>query len=153
MKKIFEAYDKHEIQNLLTTAPENGKNNELQKAVDLAAIFTPTDYGLIKVEELKASFVGSSLNINFKIENPKLNTVLSGCSDLAIVGTDGAIFPLKTKQSDLDFQIQRHKFVRTSVKLPKGVTKDNAFGLKISINRSDGKVIFSETYPLYHILI
>lgn len=151
MEKILEAYDKNELQALLSAAPEEGVD-ESQKAVDLAAIFTPINHGLIKVDEIKATLEGKALTVNFKIENPKPDTVLSGIADLAVIATDGSIFPLDTKTSDLSFQIQRRKFARTSVKLPESVNKDNAFGLRISIKRSDGKVIFSETYPLYHIL-
>lgn len=151
MEKILEAYDKNELQALLSATPDEGEDSS-QKAVDLAAIFTPINPGLIQVEEIKATLEGNSLTVNFKIENPKPDSVLSGVADLAMIATDGSIFPLDTKASDLAFQIQRRKFARTSVELPEGVNKDNAFGLRISIKRSDGKVIFSETYPLYHIL-
>lgn len=151
MEKILEAYDKSELQSLLAATPEDGVDSS-QKAIDLAAIFTPINHGLVIVEEIKASLENHTLTLNFKVENPKPDTVLSGVTDLAIIATDGSIYPLETKKADLTFQIQRRKFARTSVNLPEGVNKDNAFGLRISIKRSDGKVIFSETFPLYHIL-
>lgn len=151
MEKILEAYDKSELQSLLTTTPEDGEDSS-QKAVDLAAIFTPINHGLVLVEEIKATLHGSQLTLNFKLENPNPDTMLSGTTDLAIIATDGSIYPLDTSNSDLTFQIQRRKFARTTIALPEGVNKENAFGLRISIKSADGKVIFSETYPLYHIL-
>ncbi|MBU1249332.1 MAG: hypothetical protein KKB70_11575 [Proteobacteria bacterium] len=151
MEKILEAYDKSELQSLLASAPTDSQEQELQ-ALDLAAIFTPMDHGLVSVDEVKASFKDSSLIVHFKLENPKVDTLLVGSADLALITTDGVMHELKAPEADLSFQIQRRKFARTTVSLPPGVNKETVFGLRISIKSSDGTVIFSETYPLYHIL-
>lgn len=151
MEKILEAYDKSELQALLSSSPEQEAAPE-EEGVDLTAIFTPVDEGLVVVDELKATLKDDVLTVNFKVENPKEDNVLSGVAELSLVTTSGEIHPLDAPPADLSFQIQRRKFARTSVRLPKGVSTDDAFGLRVTIKRSDGKVIFGETYPLYHIL-
>ncbi len=150
MEKILEAYDKKELQTLLTQTPGD-ITNPPQTAVDLAAIFTPVDDGLVVVDEIKATFSGSKLTVNFKLENPKSATTIAGRVALSLVATDGIVHPLEGKASDLSFQIQKRKFVRATVGLPENLSRSKAFGLRISITNSDGKVIFGETYPFYNI--
>jgi hypothetical protein len=154
MEKILEAYDKSELQSLLSANPgeQVPPTDAEEDGVDLTAIFTPVDEGLVVLDELKATLNGDVLTVNFKVENPKEDSTLSGVAELSLVTSSGEIHPLDAPPADLSFQIQRRKFARTSVKLPEGVKPDDAFGLRVTIKRSDGKVIFGETYPLYHIL-
>lgn len=149
MVKLFESND---VSTLALLAETMDSTDSSRGTINLTTIFTPINTGIVEVDEVKASLQGTKLTVNFKVENPKPDTVLTGKAKLALVTSAGIIHVLEASTADLAFQIQRRKFARTTVDLPKGVTKENAFGLRISIQRSDGTVIFSETYPLYRIL-
>ncbi len=151
MEKILEAYDKKELQTLLAQTPEDIANQS-QTTVDLSAIFKPVDDGLVVVDEIKATFKNSQLTVNFTVGNPKPATTITGRASLTLIATNGTIHPLKAKTSDLSFQIQRRKFVRATMGLPENLSQSKAFGLRISITNSEGKVIFGKTYPLYNII-
>lgn len=150
MEKILQAYDKSELQSLLAGPKEGIQDNE--EALNLNDVFTSVDEGLVLVDEIKASLTSTTFSLSFKLENRKTDLLLSGVTELYLISNDGHETPLEGNRNDLTFQIQRRKFVRTTVSLPDGIEKNDLFAVRIVIKRSDGTVIFSETYPLQSIL-
>lgn len=154
MEKILESYDPNELQSLLTAATSEVEKLEDPKAdVDLNKVFTRTDTRLVGVENMQAKIAGSKINVSFELNNlqPSKETV-TGQAKFLLIKKDGSALEVSTNKSDLAFQIQRFKRIRTSFVLPDGMKTKDIFGLRLEIRGKDGSVIYAETYPFYHIL-
>lgn len=150
MEKILEAYDKSELQSLLAGPKEGVQEGAVP--VDLNKVFTSVDEGVVIVDEVKSALTSTTFSLSFKLENRKTDTLLSGDTEIHLITSDGRKTPLEGNPRDLAFQIRQRKFVRTTVPLPDGMEKNDLFAVSIAIKRSDGMVIFSDTYPLHTIL-
>ena len=50
--------------------------------------------------------------------------------------------------ADLTYQITRFKRISASARVPEGLTRREALGLRVEIKNSDGEMILGETYAL-----
>ncbi|WP_022663435.1 hypothetical protein [Paucidesulfovibrio longus] len=160
MEKILESYDTKELQSLLS--PEKAETPEAEAkptapsepakpAVDLSSIFAKTDTGAVRLEDVRLEIEQKQVLVSFNLLNNLGNTQLSGDTRLALVANNGEVIELPAKNADLSFQIQRRKPIRARVPLPDGLDRANVFGLRLTVTREDGKVVFSETYPQYRV--
>jgi hypothetical protein len=153
MEKTLESYDSRELQSLLSTGHTDSETNAdepeipAEPTVDLSSVFANVDTGAVRLENVRLDVEGRRVQISFNLLNNLNNTQLSGDTHLALVSNDGRIVELEAKGADLSFQIHRRKPMRARVALPESLEPDNVFGLRLTVTREDGKVIFSETYP------
>ncbi|MGE4292922.1 MAG: hypothetical protein AB7E32_12020 [Desulfovibrio sp.] len=159
MEKILESYDSHDVQRLMDQeqpgtppaakdAASTPPSEPVNPAVNLSTLFARIDTGAVRFEDMRLSLESKTLSVSFNLINNLDNTQLSGDNKLALVTNDGRIVELPAKNADLSFQIQRRKPISARVPLPEGLNRDNVFGLRLTVTREDGKVVFSETYPL-----
>ncbi len=116
--------------------------------VNLKNLFEKANAGLVTVDSFQAKLSGSDVTVSFELTNVQSTNTLSGAADLTLIRNDGQVSDVEANKADLSFQIQRFKHIRTSFTLPKGVDRRDVFGLRLEIKGSDGKTIFSDTYPL-----
>lgn len=153
MEKILESYDPAELQSLLSAASTEAEAPpQPVEEVDLNEIFVRVDTRQVGVENFQARLNKSKLSISFELNNLQASKSMGGQAHLAFVTKDGKELPTKAKVSDLSFQIQRFKRMQTSFSLPDGKERKDLFGLRLEIKDNDGKSVFAETYPFYHIL-
>ena len=153
MEKILESYDPAELQSLLTAATTEVEREQEETAVDLSKIFVQTDDRTVGVENLQVKVANRKYNVSFELNNlQESKEAVVGQGSLSLLRTDGTPVVIKYKGSDLAFQIQRFKRMRTSFVLPDGLKQEELFGLRLEIKGRNGDVIFAETYPLYNIL-
>ncbi|MEF2143812.1 MAG: hypothetical protein V3573_00070 [Desulfovibrionaceae bacterium] len=146
MEKILESYDSREVESMLTTEPAQPEPVKSEPTIDLNSIFSKVDTGAVRLEDLKLEIGPERVEVMFNLLNNLNNTQLAGAISLALVTNDGRTLDLEADDADLSFQIQRRKPVRAQVALPEGVAKENVFGLRLTVKRADGKVVYSETY-------
>ncbi len=116
--------------------------------VNLKGLFEKTNTAQVTVENFQARISGSDVTVSFELTNVQSVNTLSGAADVTLIRNDGQIVEVAANRADLSFQIQRFKHIRTSFGLPKGLERRDVFGLRLEIKGSDGKTIFSDTYPL-----
>lgn len=153
MEKILQSYDPGELQSLLSSATnEVEQEQEPEETVDLNRIFVRTDTQQVGVENLQAKIAGRKVSVSFELNNLQAAKAVNGQGDLAFVTKDGSELKVKVKKSDLAFQIQRFKRIKTTLLIPEGMGRKDLFGLRLEIKGNGGEVIFAETYPFYHIV-
>ncbi|MGE4553519.1 MAG: hypothetical protein AB7D57_10430 [Desulfovibrionaceae bacterium] len=157
MEKILEAYDKKDLQSLLDQAPKPNEPGAPAPAaapapapacpdpVNLRAVLAEVHHGVVGVLDLKAEFENNRCTLSFRVENPN-EGVLSGRVLVALVTNDGRAVTIRPRE-DLDFQIQKRKYERTTFALPTGLAQNDIYGIRLTIESSDATV-FQQTYPL-----
>lgn len=116
--------------------------------VSLKTLFERANTGLVTVDSFQARVSGNDMTVNFELTNVQSASTLSGAAELTLIRNDGQVLDVEANKADLSFQIQSFKHFRTSFNLPKGLDRRDVFGLRLEIKGSDGKTIFSDTYPL-----
>ncbi len=146
MEKILEAYDKRDLQSLLSASEEPTSGEEPAEPVNLAEVFETVDQGPISAEDLKTVVGDNRVVTTFRLENPS-DTLASGVTHLAVITNDGQVVQVAPREN-LSYQIQKRKFERATFDLPEGVNQDTLFAIRIEVKDSDGTTIFKKTYPL-----
>lgn len=153
MEKILQSYDPAELQSLLSSATkEVEEEQEPKEEIDLNEVFVRVDTRQVGVENLQAKISGRKVSVSFELNNLQASKGVNGQGDIALVAKDGTRLEVRVKKSDLAFQIQRFKRVKTTILMPEGMKRDDLFGLRLEIKGNGGDVIFAETYPFYHIV-
>lgn len=157
VENILESNDPEELQSLFGTAighdPEAppARQTPPPPPVNLKRIFKRVDLQQVGVDNLQAKSLGRRIRVTFNLNNLTEDTI-SGRAGMLLVDNTGKDLKLRLNRNDLVYQIQRFKQVSTRFAIPKGTSGKDVFGLRLIIKNSDGKVIFSETYPLANIL-
>lgn len=114
----------------------------------LSRAFAKVNAGTIAVENFKAQVAGASLTTTFDLNNRAQGSASGGIT-LLLLRSDGSLTELDTANaSDLTYQIQRFKRISATTRVPEGLTRREALGLRVEIKNSDGEVILGETYAL-----
>ncbi|GAB6126647.1 hypothetical protein [Humidesulfovibrio idahonensis] len=110
--------------------------------------FHKVNAGTITVENFKAQVQGASLTATFDLNNRAQGSASGGIT-LLLLRNDGSLTELDAATaSDLTYQITRFKRISASARVPEGLTRREALGLRVEIKNSDGEVILGETYSL-----
>ena len=109
--------------------------------------FAKINTGAITVENFRGQVTSQALNVSFDLNN-RAAAALSGDIRLLLLRNDGSLVELEAPAQDLTFQIQRFKRISTSARIPDGLVRREALGLRIEIKTSDGDLILGETYAL-----
>ncbi|MES9994637.1 hypothetical protein [Desulfovibrio aminophilus] len=116
--------------------------------VNLRDLFGKVNTAQVTVENFQTRVSGNEATVSFELTNVQSVNTLSGLAELSLIRNDGQMLGVEANRADLSFQIQRFKHIRTAFSLPKGVDRRDVFGLRLEIKGSDGKTIFSDTFPL-----
>lgn len=113
-----------------------------------ARAFSRVDSGAMTVDNLRAQIAGGALSVSFDLNN-KAAGAAAGDIRLLVLKNDGSLSEVEpSSAADLTYQIQRFKRISASARLPEGLTRREALGLRVEIKNSDGEVILGETYAL-----
>ncbi|KHK03008.1 hypothetical protein [Desulfovibrio sp. TomC] len=126
-----------------TSPAESGKERP-----DLSKVLARVDANQAGVDNLKFKFDNRRLNLGFDLSNVTPQTGLAGKVEVALVGNDGTVWPLRADKDELSFQIQRFKQIATSLSLPAKAEPRDMYGLRLIIVDSAGKPVFAQVYPL-----
>lgn len=152
MQKTFEAYEQKDSRDLLASLQTERSTTDSSMPVDLKEVFNHVDLERIGVENMQARFVGKRLQLQFEINNLVGDDALSGMIRSSLVTRQGKVIEMDIQDSDLDFKIQNFKRIKTSLPIPEDLDKKEVFGIRIIIKNEQKTTIFSETYPLSHII-
>lgn len=163
IEKILRSKDMTELETLLASVnPDNPdwwkptpqrketpdpKERETQKP-DLSKLLGRVDANLAGVDNLRAKFDNRKFHINFDLSNLSPQSNLTGRGEIALIGNDTTLYPLKADKEDLTFQIQRFKQVAATMSLPPKCDPKDIYGFKLTVLDPGGKTIFSQVYPL-----
>jgi len=142
------------LEKIQNSAAPTGKNGAKQASPAEAApkaagrAFHKVDAGTITVENFRAQIQGAAMNATFDLNNRAQGSA-SGDIHLLLLRNDGTLIELApSTSSDLTYQIQRFKRISASARVPEGLPRREALGLRVEIKNSDGEVILGETYAL-----
>lgn len=114
----------------------------------LSRAFSKVNVGTMTVENFKGQIAGGLLTANFDLNNRAQGSA-TGEIRLQLLRNDGTLVELASaNSSDLTYQIQRFKRISASTRVPEGLIRREALGLRVEIMNSDGEVILGETYAL-----
>jgi len=158
--KILKSNDPNELQalfgNVVATPakdrPAPAPTPPPPPKVNLSQVFQRVDLQQVKVDNLQAKIMGSSMRVTFNLNNLQTEESVTGRADLELVTNTGKDADLNLNKNDLVFQIQRFKQISTTFALPASVPASDVFGIRLEIRKPTGQVIFSETYPLSTIM-
>lgn len=164
IEKILRSRDSTELETLLASAnPDNPgwwklRSEERKDAPDpkeretsrpdLTKLLSRVDANQAGVDNLWAKIDSRKLQLGFGLSNLAPQTSLTGRGEVALVGNDGGISPLKPEKDELSFQIQRFKQIAVNLALPAKTDPKDVYGLKLTVLDPAGKIIFSQVYPL-----
>jgi hypothetical protein len=151
VQQILAQQDIEEVQSLYGSMNIETSKPELAPPVDLGELFDKVDLHQVKVTNLQARLGSSTMRVYFELNNQS-DRRLAGLVSVALVTNNGNIIQVAAGDSDLSFSINRFKRVRVRFSLPKGVSKNDVFGVRLDIQDNDGNTIFTETYPLFSIV-
>lgn len=110
--------------------------------------FAKINAGSLAVDNFRAQVSGKTLSTTFDL-NIRANGTVSGDIRLLLLRNDGSLTELEAANpTDLTYQVQRFKRISASARVPEGLTRREALGLRVEIKNSDGEVILGETYAL-----
>lgn len=110
--------------------------------------FSKINAGSLDVDNFRGQLTGKTLITSFDL-NIRANGTVSGDIRLLLLRNDGSLTELESANpSDLTYQVQRFKRISVSARVPEGLTRREALGLRVEIKNSDGEVILGETYAL-----
>lgn len=151
--KIIKSNDPEELQSLIGSVSAKMQNKTpAQPPLNLNNIFEYVDLDQVRVDDLQAKFNGNSLRVSFHLNNMLAEGALVGRADIRLLASDGTILDVRANKSEMAFNIQRFKRISTSIPLPKKYSRDTLFALKLEIRNDQDQIIYSETFPLAHIL-
>jgi hypothetical protein len=162
IEKILRSKDMTELETLLASVnPDNpdwwkpspqrkdGAEAKTEPAKpDLAKLLARIDVNQAGVDNLRAKIENRKLQINFDLSNLSPQSSLTGRGEIALIGNDTTLFPLKPEKDDLTFQIQRFKQIAASLPLPAKCDPKDVYGFKLTVVDPSGKPVFSQVYPL-----
>jgi hypothetical protein len=151
--QILKSNDPEDLQSLIGSVAAEMENGEAQAPpVNLNDVFEYLDLQQVRVDDLQAKFTGNGMRVSFHLNNLVQDGTLSGQADLELLASDGSVIDVKVNRSQLAFQIQHFKQITTAFTLPEKYGKNNLFALRLIIKNDQDQIIFSETFPLAHIL-
>lgn len=151
IEKILASYNEEELRYFLTGRQD--RQTEVVPSVDLDDIFGLVDSSVVSISNVQASFVRDRMRVQLEVNNMVSDQTVTGRVYLFLVRRDGMTVDLNLQDTELDFAIARFKRMDTSFELPEVMDQDSVFALRIKANDDDGNTIYSETFPLSHILI
>ena len=150
IQKIFETYDSEDLHSFLTV---NGSRRNLAPAVDLNEVFQYEDSGIVRVDNVQASFNRERMRVRFDVNNLAEGETISGRIFLHLVRRDGRQVDLDLDHDDLDYAISRFKNVDVTFELPDDLSPENIFALRVKARDDDRRLLYSETFPLSRIQV
>jgi hypothetical protein len=115
--------------------------------LDLSSLLDQADLGQAQIRNMNIQIKRGMVELKFDISNLQTSSTLSGVIRLGLITNTGGFEMPAVKQEDLEFSIQRFKKIRTSFRLPDGLSADGIYALKVSVEKPDGTVILSEPFP------
>jgi hypothetical protein len=151
--QILKSNDPEELQSLIGSVSAEIENQKPAKPpLNLNNMFEFVDLQQVRVDDLQARFTNNGMRVSFNLNNLLTEDTLSGQADVLLLASDGSLVDVNTNDSQLAFQIQRFKRITANFPLPEKYGKSNLFALRIVIKNDQDQIIFSETFPLAHIL-
>ena len=152
---LLQEDETHEdIHSLMVGSGEDTANRTAEPPIDLLQILGSIDKHVLIASNVQVKFIGKSMNISFDInkrDQDNHNTI-KGDVKMHLVSVNGEIFPLDS-QKEMFFELRKMKQYRVRVPIPDSYSKDDIFGIRITINHPPHETVFCETYPLSDILL
>jgi len=129
-------------------AKDASKDKSPAPRTDLSRLFARVDTNAAGVDNLRSAIENRRLVLGFDLSNLSPQSPLVGRGDVALIGNDATLSPLKDEKNDLAFQIQRFKQIATSFALPAKCDPKDVYGIRLTMVDPAGKTIFSQVFPL-----
>lgn len=146
---IMDSYDVEELQAVENHLKQGTK--ALMPPVDLEEIFSKKDMQIIYVDNVQGRFTDNNLRLSYSINNLQTSDSVTGETFFSLITRDGVLVDIGMREKGF-FEIQRFKAIEVSLPLPEELDTGEIFAVRLRITSESGETIFSETFPLSHIL-
>ena len=150
IQQIFETYESEDLHSFLAV---NDARRNHAPAVDLREVFEYEDRGIVGVNNVQAGFNRDRMRVCLDVNSMVDGETISGRIFLHLVSRDGHQVDLELDHDELDYAISRFKSVDVTFELPGGLSPEDIFALRVKARDDDGRLLYSETYPLSRILV
>jgi len=139
----------------LVVSSRKQKDNQIDEPpINLKKVLGSIDRHILIANNVQVRLFQKSMNISFDIN--KLNQddreILKGDVKLHLVTVSGDLQGLDSEK-EMFFELRRMKPYRVQVAIPDSYSKDDIFGIRITINHPQHRPVFSETFPLSDVLL
>ncbi len=148
---IMDSYDQEELQSMSTTVMSKSGSG-LMVPVDLSEIFAKEDMQIISVDNVQVKYMGENLRFSYDVNNLQTSGTVAGEASFSLITRDGISIDLPHAANEFGFEIARFKPIKLLLTIPGGLDKNDIFAIRMRIKQETGTTIFSQTFPLSHVL-
>lgn len=153
MEKLVKTDDKEMMSSLIASAQAQKKTILHENTINLQKILEKIDKQVFFVTNVQFATKKQDPSLSFDVNKKSTNNdLLKGIVSINLITSSGKVVPVAT-QKDLDFELRRMKQFTQKIPIPKPLKLDDLFAIRISIIDSSGEMVYSESYPLYSIVV
>jgi cell division protein FtsL len=151
---LLEEDNNEDMTSIVVASGEKQANQTEEPPINLKKILGSIDKRILIANNVQVRLARESMNITFDIN--KLNQddkeIIKGDVKLHLVSINGDLHRLDSEK-EMFFELRRMKQYRVRVAIPDSYSKDDIFGIRITINHPQHEPVFSETFPLSDVLL
>ena len=152
LERIYESFRDEELRALV--ASQRRENREVPAPeVDLGSILETVDQNIVSISNVQSRFIQGRMRVQLEVNNMVGSENVSGRVYFSLIRNDGTIIDLDVEDRDLYYAIARFKRVETTFELPQEVEPDSIFALRVKARDDEGRLVYSQIYPMADILI
>jgi hypothetical protein len=143
-----------EMTSIVVASGEQQANQTEEPPINLKKILGSIDKHILIANNVQVRLSRNNMDISFDIN--KLNQddreIIKGDVKLHLVSVNGDLHRLDAEK-EMFFELRRMKQYRVRVAIPESYSREDIFGLRITINHPQHEPVFSETFPLSDVLL
>jgi len=152
VQKLFQSFMDPDLESYMETGDFD--RDRVPPGLDLNRLFQYEDRDIVDVSNVQARFVDEDImRVELDVNNMLDGETVSGRVYLYLISRQGLKLDLDLDHPELNYVISRFKPVDVTFELPRELTRDDIFALRVQLKDDDGTQVYSETFPLTHILV
>jgi hypothetical protein len=151
VESILSAVEKEDLR-FLTPTVNLSRPSQTSLPLDLKELFSRIDLNILSVDNVQAKFLEEGMRVSYDLNSLQSSGTVAGTAWFALLNRAGIMIEVTDSGQESLFEISRFKPVKSIMALPQDLDREDIFALRMRITDTEGRVIFSETYPLAHIL-
>ncbi len=143
-----------DISSVFNSSQKDVYQHEGERNINLNHILGNIDQHILVANNVQIKFIGKKIKISFDINKSDHSNqdIIKGDVKMHFVLINGDIVKIESKK-EMFFELRNMKKYNIRIPLSDSYSKDDIFGLRITINYPKNETVFCETYPLTDILL
>jgi hypothetical protein len=151
---LLEEDSNEDMTSIVVASGQQQANQTDEPPINLKKVLGTIDKRILIANNVQVRLSKDSMNISFDINkrNQDDREILKGDVKLHLVTVNGDLHRLDSEK-EMFFELRRMKQYRVRVTIPESYSKNDIFGIRITINHPQHRPVFSETFPLSDVLL